>query len=103
MKVSFTQKEFDELRKFQTAFNKKFGETAYVGTDSACVLLEYSTELKAMLRPFPPANHYDFEVRCLMCEDCKKNQPFICAKEENTFVCNDCKGKRSRKGNQNGK
>ena len=97
MKVSFTDKEFSELRKFQNAFNKKLGSEAYVGTDHACLLVEYSPELKAMLRPYPPAQHFDYELRCLVCEDCKKNQPFLCVKDETTFVCGDCLSKRALK------
>jgi len=96
MKVTFTENEFKDLRKFQNAFNKKLGSDAYVGTDHACLLVDYSIELKAMLRPFPPAQYFEFEVRCLVCEGCKKNQPFLCAKNETTFVCSDCVGKRKK-------
>ena len=55
MKVTFTENDFKNLRKFQNAFNKNLGETAYVGTDYATLLVEYSPELKLMLRPFHPA------------------------------------------------
>ena len=98
MKVTFTEKDFSELRKFQNAFNKKLGETAYVGTDYATLVVEYSSELKAMLRPFPSSQHFEFEVRCLTCVDCKNNQPFLCAVEETTYLCSDCVGKRQKKG-----
>jgi len=94
MKVSFTEAEFKDLRKFQNAFNKKLGMEAYVGTNHACVMVEYSPELTAMLRPYPPSLHYEYDLRCLVCEDCKKNQPFLCVKDELTYVCDDCKGKR---------
>lgn len=96
MKVVFTEAEFKDLRKFQNAFNKKLGSESYVGTDHACVLVEYSPELKAMLRPFPPAQHFEYDLRVLTCEDCKKGQPFLCAKNETTFVCNDCLSKRAK-------
>jgi hypothetical protein len=98
MKVIFTENEFKDLRKFQNAFNKKLGEIAYVGTDHACLLVEYSPELKAMLRPFPPDRHFEYDLRVLTCEDCKKNQPFLCVKDETTFVCGDCLSKRQKKG-----
>ena len=97
MKVTFTESEFKDLRKFQNAFNKKLGSEAYVGTDYACLLVEYSPELKAMLRPYPPGQNFDYELRCLVCEDCKKSQPYLCAKDETTFVCDDCKTKRQLK------
>jgi hypothetical protein len=102
MKVTFTENEFKDLRKFQNAFNKKLGSEAYVGTDTACLLVEYSPELKAMLRPFPPAQHLDYDLRCLVCEDCKKSQPYLCAVDkaftETTYVCGDCISKRQKKG-----
>ena len=96
MKVTFTESEFKELRKFQNAFNKKLGSEAYVGTDYATLLVEYSPELKAMLRPYPASQNFEFELRCLTCEVCKKNQPFLCAKDETTYVCSDCVGKRKK-------
>ena len=53
MKVTFTQREFDKLRTFQDRMAKEFGDTAYVGTNYATVLVEYSPQLVEMLRPFP--------------------------------------------------
>ncbi len=100
MKVTFTEKEFSELRKFQNAFNKKLGETAYVGTDYATLVVEYSSELKAMLRPFPRNQFFEFEVRCLSCEDCKGNKPFLCAREETTYLCSECLSKRTSKNKE---
>jgi transcription elongation factor Elf1 len=54
-----------------------------------------------MLRPFPPSQHFDYELRCLVCEDCKKNQPYLCAVDkaftETTYVCGDCLYKRELK------
>ena len=97
MKVIFTETEFKDLRKFQNAFNKKLGSESYVGTDHACVVVEYSAELKAMLRPFPPSLIYEYDLRSLVCEDCKKGQPFLCCKDEAIFVCNDCLTKRRKK------
>ena len=97
MKVTFTESEFKDLRKFQNAFNKKLGSESYVGTDHACMVVEYSPELKAMLRPYPQSFTYEFDLRALSCEDCKKGQPFLCAKDETTFVCGDCQQKRQVK------
>ena len=94
--VKFTEKDFKELRKFQNKMNVVFGEQAYVGTDYATVLLEYSPRLKAMLRPSPVEKCYDFEVKMLYCKHCKRSQLFLATPEENEFVCGDClsKGKK---------
>lgn len=96
MKVKFNQKEFDKLRSFQDRMAKEFGDTAYVGTDSATVLVEYSPQLRAMIRPFPPENHFEFELLQLQCEDCKKNRMYLSLPGETTFVCEDCLGKRKK-------
>jgi hypothetical protein len=96
--VVFTEKEFDVLRKFQNKMNAVFGESAYVGADNAVVLLEYSPTLKAMLRPFPSDERYDFQVKILSCKDCKKTALFLCLPEEETYVCNDCLGRRKKNG-----
>jgi len=101
MKVTFTENDFKDMRKFQNAFNKKLGTEAYVGTDHACLLVEYSAELKAMLRPYSPNKNLEYDLRCLTCEDCKKNQPFLCNIDklftETTYVCGDCLTKRQLK------
>lgn len=97
MKVTFTSNEFKDLRKFQNAFNKKLGSESYVGTDHACMVVEYSPQLKAMLRPYPQELVYDYELRVLTCEDCKQGQPFLCVKDETTYVCWGCLTKRELK------
>lgn len=100
MKVTFTESDFKDFRKFQNAMNRKFGDSAYVGTDHACVLVEFSPELKAMTRPELHELNYEYEVRFLVCEDCKKTQAFLCAKDETTYVCWDCGTKRIKKRNE---
>lgn len=97
MKINFSEKDFLKLRNFQDTFNRNFGEQTYVGTDSACVFVEYSKELKAMLRPFPLEQHFTFELRALKCEDCPKYQCFLCAKDESNFLCTECGKKREEK------
>ena len=94
--VTFTEKEFDQLRKFQNKMNAVFGEQAYVGTDYATVLLEYSPFLKAMIRPLVQNPQFKFEVKLLACKVCKRTALFLATPEENEYVCNDCVGK-SRK------
>ena len=100
MKMTFTQKEFDKLRSFQDRMAKEFGDTVYVGTNNATVLVEYSPQLTAMLRPFPPTNQFEYELSQLVCEGCKRNAMFLCVPGETTFVCVDCVSKRKAKGQQ---
>jgi hypothetical protein len=98
MTLTFTQKEFEKFRTFQLRLAKEFGETVYVGTNNAVVLVEYSPQLTAMLRPFPPENHFDYELSQLTCEVCKGKVMFISLPGETTYVCNDCVSKRKSKG-----
>lgn len=100
MKLTFTQAEFDKLRKFQDRMAKEFGDTVYVGTNSATVLVEYSPKLVEMLRPMATANQFDYELLQLSCEDCHKNAMFLALPGETTFVCNECLGKRKKSGVQ---
>lgn len=98
MKVSFTQKEFDKLRPFQDRLAKEFGDTVYVGTNSVTILIEYSPCLAQMLRPFPTVIRYEYELKQLTCDDCKRKQMFIACPDETSYVCNDCLGRRKKKG-----
>ncbi len=94
--LTFTDKEFEVLRKFQNKMNAVFGESAYVDGDNAVVLLEYSPTLKSMLRPYPSDKKYEFEVKLLPCKDCKKTSLFLCLPTEENYVCNDCLGRRKK-------
>lgn len=96
MKLTFTEKEFDVLRKFQDRLAREFGSTTYVGTDNACVLVEYSPELKTMIRPLPGDKHYEFELKQLSCRDCKKKALLLCLLTQEDFVCDDCLSKRKK-------
>jgi hypothetical protein len=101
MKLKFTQKEFDKFRSFQDRMAKEFGDTAYVGTDYTTVLVEYSPELKRMLRPMPKLFCDEYELSQLVCEGCKTKRLFLSVPGETTFVCDNCVGKM--KGKLNGK
>lgn len=100
MKLKFTQKEFEKLRNFQNRMAKEFGDTAYVGTDYATVLVEYSPQLKGMLRPMAKVFQDEYELLQLTCEGCKTNRLFLSVTGETTFVCDDCVGKRKKKSNE---
>ena len=98
MNLTFTQKEFGKLRSFQDRMAKEFGDTAYVGTNNATVLVEYSPQLVAMLRPFPPTEQFDYELSQLSCQDCGRKQLFLSVPGETTYVCDNCVGKRKKSG-----
>lgn len=100
MKLTFTQAEFDKLRKFQDRLAKEFGDTAYVGTNSATVLVEYSPQLVEMLRPLAKVNQFDYELAQLSCKDCHKNAMYLALPGETTFVCEACGTKRKKSGSQ---
>jgi hypothetical protein len=96
--IVFTEKTFKTLRNFQDAMAKLFGETAYVGPDSATFLIDYSPELKAMIRPYPPSIHYEFKLAQLSCKDCGENRMFICLPQETHWLCGKCETKRKKSG-----
>jgi hypothetical protein len=96
--VKFQDKDFDVLRKFQNKMNAVFGDSAYVGTTYAMVQLEYSPALNAMIRPYPPEKHFEFVIKLLACEDCKRTLLFLALPQEEKYVCFDCLTKRHKKG-----
>ena len=100
MKVTFTQNEFDKLRTFQNRMAKEFGETAYVGTNNTTVLVEYSSQLVEMLRPYAKVNQFEYELSQLSCEGCKTYKMFLCVPGETKFLCEECAYKRKLKGQQ---
>ena len=96
----FTERDFSTFRNFQNRLAKQFGESVYVGTDYANVLVEYSPELKAMIRPLPPATHFEFALKHLFCKDCKNGQMLLCLPTQEDYVCDACALKRKLKGAQ---
>jgi hypothetical protein len=80
--------------------NKEFGDTAYVGTNNAVVLVEYSPQLVEMLRPLSKVNQFEYELTQLLCQDCKKPRVYLSVPGETTYVCEDCLVRRKKKGQQ---
>jgi hypothetical protein len=97
MNVNFTEKDFSQLRKFQNKMNVVFGESAYVGTDYSTVLLEYSPALKLMVRPQVQNPQYNFEVKFLYCDGCKKSALYLALPEENNYLCDECVSRKLAK------
>lgn len=96
--VVFIEKEFEVLRKFQNKMNVVFGESAYVGSDYATVVLEYSPHLKSMLRPLAPDKKHEYQVKLLPCKDCKKTALYLCLPDEESYVCDTCISRRKKNG-----
>jgi len=97
MQVTFKPKDFKTFRGVEDVLKGRFGDTTYVGTNSMCVFIEYSPKLAAMIRPYPPQETLEYEVKMLKCEDCPLERPFVAAKDENTFLCDSCLTKRKKK------
>jgi len=75
---------------------KELGNETYVGTDNATVFVEYSPELKAMIRPLVENPRFVFELKKMECEDCRKARLLICLPEQTTYVCDDCANVRRK-------
>jgi len=97
MEVTFKPNSFDRFRGVEDVLKGVFGQHTYVGTNSMCVHVEYSPKLVAMIRPFPPQQVFNFELKILKCEDCMAQLPFLAAEDENSFVCEPCVRKRDEK------
>lgn len=99
MNVTFKPKDFDagNFRGVENTLKGKFGETTYVGANNMVVLVEYSPKLVAMIRPFPPQQEFEYQLKMLKCEDCSVDRPHLAASDENTFVCDKCVDKRRKK------
>lgn len=98
MQLTFTQKEFDKFRSFQDRLAKEFGDTVYVGTNNAVILVEYSPQLTEMLRPMAKVNQLTYELLQLSCQDCNKKRMYFSVPGETSFVCEDCVTRRKKKG-----
>jgi len=96
----FTQKDFDKLRNFQKRIEQELGENTYAGTDNAVVVVNYTAELKSMMRPLAEQRHFEFALKILRCRDCKKNEVFLCLPEQDDYLCDGCLGKRKKSGEQ---
>jgi hypothetical protein len=90
MQVTFKPKSFDRFRGVEDVLKGRFGDTTYVGTNNMTVLVEYSPKLVSMLRPFPPEQVFDYELKMLTCKDCSVERPFVASKDETSFVCDLC-------------
>ena len=91
MNLSFKPKDFKDFKSFERAVKAQMGERTYVGTDSMIIYVEYPAELKAMIRPFPAQEQYEFSFTVSKCSDCSRGMGF------EGPVCMDCEDKRRKK------
>ena len=97
--MTFTEKDFAEWRNFPRRMEREFGVQTYTGTDNAVVLVNYSSELKEMLRPLPQQKNYEFDLKLLSCLKCKVKALWLCLPDQLGFYCDDCRMKE-KKSNQ---
>jgi hypothetical protein len=90
MKLSFQPKDFKDMRSFEAAVKRQLGPNTYVGTDSMTVFVEFSPELKVMLRPFPAKEQFEFEFTTCVCK-CGKPLGYQLA------PCSECISKEMKK------
>lgn len=95
--MMFTEKDFAEWKNFPRKMEREFGEHTYTGTDSATMLVTYSPELAAMIRPFPKEKHFEFDLKLLSCKQCKTKALFLCLPAQLDYHCDDCKKKEKAK------
>ena len=60
--LTFTDADFENLRKFEKAVERQIGNHVYVGTDSMCLYFDYPKDLVKMLRPMPENKVYEFDL-----------------------------------------
>lgn len=94
--MTFTEKDFAAWKNFPRRMEREFGETTYTGTDNATMLVNYSPELKSMLRPYPPAQHFEFDLKLLSCKGCKKKALWLCLPAQLDYQCDDCSKEKNK-------
>lgn len=94
--MTFTQKDFDEWKRFSRRMEQEFGSNTYTGTDHAVMVVNYSPEFKAMVRPYPQDKHYEFDLKLLSCRNCKKKSLWLCLPDQLDCCCDDCKQKERK-------
>lgn len=97
MKHTFSKKSFERTQFLTEEMRKLLGTNCHAETSYATVVIDYSPTFMAMLRPFPPKEVYDYELRQFRCRTCKTLILMI-AEESFTYDdCHDCKNKKAAK------
>jgi hypothetical protein len=96
--MTFSEKELDDWKQFVRKMEREFGEHTHTGTDNATILVNYSPELRVMLRPSPPSKHYEFDLKLLSCKGCKKKALWLCLPAQLDYQCDDCQRKEKKSG-----
>jgi hypothetical protein len=68
LNLKFEEKDFDNFRSFEKAVKRQLGTNVYVGSDSLCFYFDYPVELKAMLKPLPLKEQYEFNLESMLVE-----------------------------------
>lgn len=91
MRLSLKPKDFKDFKSFERAVKAQLGDRTCVGADSLVLFVEYPPELKAMLRPYPAKEQYEFNWVMGNCADCNRGMGF------EGVVCQECEEKRRKK------
>jgi hypothetical protein len=97
MKFTFTKKSFEKMQKLSEDIKNILGHRSYAETTYASMVVEYSTEFQAMLRPYPPQEIYEFEMKAFQCKTCKKPIWVIAASTTVYEMCDECRTKQLSK------
>jgi hypothetical protein len=103
MKLKFVKKDFAKMQGFAESIRRQLGQNSYAQTEYAALAVGFSPQLKAMLRPYPQSEVFDFELRLL---ECKVKGCNACHKFEMMFAglqevieweCEPCRQDRLKK------
>lgn len=82
---------------------KLLGIRSYAETSYASVVVEYCPEFIAMLKPYPPKEILEFELKQFKCKTCKTPILMIAAECTVYDNCEECKVKKSAKAAEESK
>ena len=75
---------------------KLLGENCHAETSYATLVVEYSPEFAAMLRPFPTQKIYDFALKHYKCVGCQKIFLVIAPVNKECPKCEECIAKEKK-------
>lgn len=85
------------MQKLSEDIKNLLGNQSHAETTYATMVVEYSDEFKAMLRPYPPQENYEFEFKAFICKSCKKPIWVIAAPTTVYEKCDECRAKQQAK------
>ncbi len=96
MDHTFSKKSFAKMANLSDEMKKLLGDNCHAETTYATVVIDYSPEFAAMLRPYPPAEVYDFSLKQFRCKTCNKPMLVIAAATTEVGSCAACVEKKKK-------